>query len=223
MQMPFRRKAASAAAVVVVALLAGAAGARAGGGPQEQLARLRAIYAATSDLTARFVQRSHLAAAGVVAEVQGRVAFRKGGKMRWVYEGDDPQVIVSDGRTLWIHQVRDRTVLRQELGRLPPSSRLALDLLGGFEEVERFFQVGACGDRCVELIPTEPRPDLAKILVHLDLDGQIVERVVTEDPLGNRTEVAFSDVRRNAGVDDGQFAFAVPDGVQVLDMQGGQP
>lgn len=205
--------------VLLGALLA-APGARAAE-PEALLAGLRKAYEDTDDLTARFVQTARLVAAGMDREAQGLVAFKKQGKMRWSYDGDDPQEIVSDGATLWIHQVRDRTVLRQNLAALPESSRLALDLLTGFQGVERSFELGSCGELCLALTPREARPDLSRVLVEVTPGGSEVRAVTTEDPLGNRTRVSFSDLRRNTGLDDGLFSFRVPEGVQVLDMPGG--
>jgi outer membrane lipoprotein carrier protein len=186
------------------------------------LAELRSAYQATTDLTARFVQTSHLVAAGLDREAQGEVVFRKGGKMRWTYEGDDPQVIVSDGEILWIHQVRDRTVLKQKLSEIPPSSRMALDLLTGFDGVEASFRVSACGELCLELEPREPRPDVIRVSVELASDRRGVRVVTTEDPLGNRTRIEFDSIRRNAGVPEETFVFDVPGGVQVLDVPGNE-
>lgn len=189
--------------------------------PEALLAGLRAAYEDTADLTARFVQTARLVAAGMERQAQGRVAFKKQGKMRWSYDGDDPQEIVSDGVTLWIHQVRDRTVLRQELAALPESSRLALDLLTGFQWVEKAFELASCGELCLALIPRQARPDLGRVLVEVDPGGRQVRAVTTEDPLGNRTRVDFSDLRRNTGLDDALFAFRPPEGAQVLYMTGG--
>lgn len=189
--------------------------------PEALLAGLRAAYEDTIDLTARFVQTARLVAAGMEREAQGRVAFKKQGKMRWSYDGDDPQEIVSDGETLWIHQVRDRTVLRQALADLPESSRLALDLLTGFQGVERSFDLGSCGELCLALTPREVRPDLSRVLVEVAAGGSEVRAVTTEDPLGNRTRVEFSELRRNTGIDDALFEFRAPEGAQVLDMSGG--
>lgn len=205
-------------AMLAVLMLAGSAPAAE---PAALLDGLRRAYDDTADLTARFVQTAHLTAVGMDREARGRVAFKKTGKMRWTYEGDDPQEIVSDGETLWVHQVRDRTVLRQELAAVPEASRVALDLLGGFQGVERSFEVGSCGDLCLVLTPREARPDLSRVLVDVAPGGAEVRAVTTEDPLGNRTRVEFLDVRRNTGLGDEPFAFRVPEGVQVLDMPGG--
>jgi outer membrane lipoprotein carrier protein len=193
------------------------------GSPADLLVSLRQTYETTEDLTARFLQVSQLVASGMETRMAGEVKFRKGGKMRWEYEGDDPQVLVSDGSTLWIHQVRDRTVLRQDLDALPASSRLALDLLSGFEGVEKAFALADCGEACLELKPLEARPDLSRVLVQLQADQSSVASVTTEDPLGNRTEVEFTDVRRNVGIPDSAFRFEVPEGVQVMEMEAVQP
>jgi len=207
------------AAAAALVLLASGSLARAAD-PQVLLDGLRKTYEDTADLKARFVQTAHLVAAGMDREAAGEVIFKKAGKMRWTYEGEDPQVLVSDGKTLWIHQVRDRTVLRQDLAGLPESSRLALDLLTGFQGVEKAFRVESCGEWCLALVPREARPDLGRVLVEVAPGGGEVRSVTTEDAMGNRTTVEFRDLRRNQGVADETFAFQVPEGVQVLDMPG---
>ena len=189
---------------------------------QKLLADLRSTYDTTGDLTARFVQTSHLAAAGMDRESQGSVVFQKGGKMRWTYEGSDPQVLVSDGTTLWIHQVRDKTVLRQKLADIPTWNRLALDLLSGLSGVESTFSVGSCGELCLELTPREPRADLARVLVELEPDQKGARKVTTEDSLGNWTRLEFRDTKRNAGVPKDAFVFEPPEGVQVVDVAGAE-
>ena len=142
--------------------------------------------------------------------------------MRWTYEGSDPQVLVSDGTTLWIHQVRDKTVLRQKLADIPASNRLALDLLSGLSDVESAFSVASCGELCLELTPREPRADLARVLVELEPDQKGARKVTTEDSLGNRTRLEFRDTQRNAGVPKDAFVFEVPEGAQVVDVAGAE-
>ncbi len=180
------------------------------------LAELRGAYAGVEDLEARFVQTSRMAGSGLEQEARGRVVLRRGGKMRWTYEGDDPQEIVSDGTTLWIYQVRDRTVIRQDLASLSPTARVALDLLGGLEGVEDRFALGSCGDRCLVLTPRDPDTDIMRVEIELAPDRPRVRSVTTEDLLGNRTRVTFEDVRTDVGVPDDAFAFRVPEGVQVV-------
>ena len=186
--------------------------------PQALLAEARGALQPVTDLRARFKQTSHLAASGLDTKAEGMVELARGGRMRWTYEGEDPQQIVSDGTTLWFYQVRDRTVLRRELAGLPPASRLALDVLGGFAGIEEQFALGTCGDRCLELSPREPQPDLARLQVQLS-DDRMVEGIATEDALGNRTQVVFSAVQLDPGLVPERFFFTPPEGVEVLDLE----
>ena len=184
--------------------------------PARLVAEIRRAYSGVQDLEARFIQTSRMVSSGLEQEARGRVVLGRGGKMRWTYEGDDPQEIVSDGRTLWIYQVRDRTVIRQDLASLSPTARVALDLLGGLEGVEDRFALGSCGDRCLVLAPRDPETDIKRVEIELAPDRPQVRSVTTEDLLGNRTRVVFEDVRTNVGVPDEVFAFRVPEGVQVV-------
>ncbi len=186
--------------------------------PEGLLAGAREALAPVVDLRARFEQTSLLVASGLETHAGGTVELARGGRMHWNYEGDDPQQIVSDGTTLWFYQVRDRTVLRRELAGLPPASRLALDLLGGFAGIEEQFALGACGERCLELTPREPQPDLARLRVQLGAD-RLVQSIATEDALGNRTRVAFSALELAPGLGVERFQFTPPEGVEVLDME----
>jgi outer membrane lipoprotein carrier protein len=216
--MSLRRNllAAALAVLVPLATLSHAANAKA------MLEELRKTYESTKDLSGGFVQTSHISAASMERVVSGKVVFKKGGKMRWTYEGDDPQEIVSDGKTLWIYQVRDKNVLRQDLTKLPPSNRFALDLLSGFQGLTDSFDVTACGESCLELRPREARAELTRIVLQLEPKNREVRSVTTEDALGNRTRVDLKDLRWNRGVKDEIFNFKAPKGVEILDNpQGG--
>ena len=187
--------------------------------PEGLLAEARAVFESVTDLRARFEQTSQLAASGLETMAAGTVELARGGRMRWSYEGDDPQEIISDGETLWFYQVRDRTVLRRELASLPPASRLALDLLGGFVGIEVHFTLSTCGDRCLEMVPRQPQPDLSRLRVVIADGDRSVRSVSTADALGNRTRVEFSAVELDPGLGAARFRFVPPAGVQVLDME----
>jgi outer membrane lipoprotein carrier protein len=209
------------AAWAALALLAWAVAVPAGAADPEALFReLRKTYDTSQDLSARFRQVSRVAAAGMDREVSGRVVFKKGGKMRWTYEGEDPQELVSDGKVLWIHQIRDRTAMRQDLKKVAPANRVALDLLSGLDGISAHFRLASCGESCLELRPKEDRPDLTRVLLEVSPKTKEVRAVTTEDPLGNRTRIEFQDLRWNTGVEDGLFTFKPPKGVEAMEMPG---
>ncbi len=187
---------------------------------EAQLERLKTSLAKVQDLRANFTQATLLEAAGIERESGGVVEFKRGGKMRWEYTGSDPQLIVSDGTVLWVHQVRDHTAIRREMAELSASARTALDLLGGVDNFDAHFNVGGCGERCIELTPKVDDPDLSAVQLILSADGTALAGVVTLDAIGNKTRIELSDVKTNTGIPDGDFNFVVPEDVDVFDGQG---
>ncbi|TLN26531.1 outer membrane lipoprotein chaperone LolA [bacterium] len=200
--------------LAVVALLAPMA--RAQQGVVEPIIK---SYAKVNDLSARFVQVSTAKAAELEKTSGGKVFIKRGGKMRWEYEGDDPQVIVSDGKTLWFHQVRDRTALKKKMEELSPSVRVALDLIEGLDRAEEYFTVSSCGEGCAALAPIKADPDLKRLVVNFDGGGTITG-VTTENVLGNSTRVTFSEIKKNSAIKDNLFDFKPPRGVEIVEGDG---
>src|SRR5688500_14804485 len=67
-------------------------------------AKVQARYAKAAGVHARFRQETTLMTVGQDMAASGDCWFAKPGKMRWVYEQPDPQTLVSDGATFWLHQ-----------------------------------------------------------------------------------------------------------------------
>lgn len=192
----------------------------------ETALRVQRTYEGTRDLTARFTQESTSAALGRSQRAEGRVTMRKPGRMRWDYEGRSGrpgQVIVSDGQTLWIYNPDDKSVIKSEIGGA--LERTPLAFLMGLGELTRDFEVsrppadlalGRPGDVVLGLTPKEPIAALQNLYLAVDPERALVTAALIVDPFGNRTRLAFEDIRTNTGVPESRFAFTVPPGVQVV-------
>lgn len=184
------------------------------------LNKLKNSLSMIADFSADFTQTTTLEAAGMDRAAHGKLTMKRGSKVRWEYLGEDPQTIICDGKTVWVHQVRDRTVIRRKFSELTPAAKAALDLLSGIDQVERYFGVSSCGATCVSLKPLNPDPDLALVNLETVPQGNTLKAVVTEDPVGNRTRIELTNFKTDNAVDDALFNFVVPDGVDVFDGQG---
>lgn len=210
------KKAALAFCLILASALPSAASS-----PMAVLKNLKEHLARINDLGGRFTQTTTLEAAGMDKVTGGKVVFKRGLKIRWEYEGSDPQTIVCDGRTVWVHQVRDKTAVHRDVEEMSPASRAALDLLGGTADLEKHFSLASCGENCLELKPLVPDPDLALIRLYVKKDGGL-SRVATEDAVGNKTTVELELTEVNKGVPDSLFVFEPPKGVDVFDSRGRQ-
>lgn len=192
----------------------------------ETALRVQQTYDQTRDLTARFTQETTSVVLGRTQTAKGRVTLRRPGKMRWDYEGKGGrpgQVLVSDGQTLWIYNPEDKTVLKDQIGGA--LERTPLAFLMGLGELTRDFDIGRppadlalgrSGDLLLALTPKEPIAALKTLHLAVDPKRALVTAALIEDPFGNRTRLAFEDIKTNTGVPESRFAFTVPPGVQVV-------
>lgn len=186
--------------------------------------RVQRRYDAVRDLRARFTQRTESVALGsapaAAMESSGEVVFAKPGRMRWSYESPEPSLVVSDGKTVWIHDPAAKEV--QELPLGPEFlSGAAIQFLLGDGRLADEFEIGArrCGDPEVELLLT-PRQDSSYERLELRADARTgeIRSTVVVDVLGNRTEVALSDVRTNTRPPAKLFRFEAPEGTRVISV-----
>ena len=202
-------------------------GCRAEAGP-ETAARVQARYDGIRDLAADFEQESRSASFGgqplMNGDIKrGQVAFAKPGRMRWRYAEPEPSLVVSDGTTMWIHDVEGGTATRLEVtaGFL---SGAALQFLLGDGKLLDTFEVEAerCDDARVELT-LRPLEDASYERLGLVADaktGDILETSVV-DLFGNVTVIRFSGMEVDESPPDETFTFDPPEGVELIDYAAG--
>jgi outer membrane lipoprotein carrier protein len=197
----------------------------------EQTARkIQARYEAVRDLRADFEQTNTSAtfegeALMSSAPRKGKVVFAKPGKMRWTYAAPEASVVVSDGKTLWIHDLDAKTVTRLAVteGYL---SGAALQFLLGDGKILEAFEVGVveCDAKQVtlDLLPREDASYERLGLVADRATGSIVATSVT-DLFGNQTRIRFERLEENRNPAAETFVLTIPAGVEVIDYAETRP
>ena len=189
---------------------------------------VQARYDETATLSGRFVQEVSLGASGRVIRSEGTLKFHKPGRMRWEYEGPDPQILIADGKTLWIHQPEDAQVLRAPLEQAFASSTPVSFLFGvarlGEDFRAKILPPGRNGSLRLRLEPKAPDAQGASGVLVLEVDPTTYDlrAAVVRDPLGNQTRVALVDIRRNLTLDDSLFIFERPPGTDVQQAPSGR-
>jgi len=182
--------------------------------------RVQARFDATKDLSASVDQELVVASAGKTLHATGTVTFKRPGKMRWNLKNATTQVIVADGTTLWFYQPDERQVLKAPFHAAFRSST-PISFLTGVGRLSEDFDVSIDGQSegviHLALRPRKGDGELGQL--RLGVDAQSYDIVAAEviDPVGNVTRLRFSGLRRNTGIDDAQFQFEVPAGVDVIE------
>ena len=147
----------------------------------------------------------------------GRVALSAPRLFRWEYVKPYPQLIVADGKKVWVYDpdleqvtVRAQGIEEQDspLAALIDPSRLDRDYT--VEEGDR-----ADGLEWLVLTPKQAG-DASFQRARLGFDAAGLARMQVVDALGQRTEIAFSGWKKNPAFDKGTFTYTPPEGVDVV-------
>jgi outer membrane lipoprotein carrier protein len=181
------------------------------------LDRLQKHYQQTNSFSAKFKEQIS-PAGGAKREREGTVYYRKPGLMRWEFSGEDQELIVSDGKQLYNYQPDLNEVVETPLEQAFRSSSFAAFLLG-IGNVQRDFDASvpakapSDGQQHITL-----KPKNGGDVVEMGLDPATLDLKTLRltDALGDVTELAFSDFKSGAPLDDKLFAFIPPAGADIV-------
>ena len=152
-------------------------------------------------------------------QMHGLFLLNRPGKFRWDYVSPRKQVILADGRDVWIIEEELKQVTRH-LQRWAlkgtPAAFLAMD-----ESVETDFEVVEIGERLgmqwLELIPKDAESDLNRVL--LAFSGPELKHMELNDKFGQISRFSFFDVQRNVPIDPNLFVYEGQDDWDVLQVE----
>jgi outer membrane lipoprotein carrier protein len=188
------------------------------------------------DFQAKFSQEAYLSSLDQVQTASGRVTVRFAdskacaARFRWEYLLPDPQLIVSDGKTVWVYMPENRQVIESPM---PASDQTGTDnplaFLTDLGNLSRQFSItwgeprqSPEGHYRLVLRPRQPSAFLEQLLLEVDqavVAGKLVYPLRAATLFGasdNRTVVRFSEPRLNQGPGENLFRFKAPAGTEVL-------
>lgn len=185
------------------------------------VAGLQAKYETVNSLGADFIQEVFSKSSNKPFTSTGKVFFKKPGKMRWQYAGENKDELISDGKTVWFFQSDLNQVMERKVDS--SMSGISTDFLSGIGNLKADFIVKLASEKSdktdahrLELTPKQSQPNVKRIFITLDMKTGIIVKTSVEDPLGTVTEVSFRNIKLNVSVKDSFFEFAAPKGVSVI-------
>lgn len=167
---------------------------------------------------ADFTQEVYDAQQNLLQKSSGEMWLARPGRFRWDYTSPFRQLIVADGKRVWLYDVdlEQVTVRKTDnvIGNAP-----AL-LLSGNVPLEDNFDIReetVNGKQRVVLVPKQSDTGFERMTIAFD--GGNLRHMELVDSLGNVTQLEFSATQRNIDIDDSQFKFVPPQGVDVIGEQ----
>lgn len=147
----------------------------------------------------------------------GKVSMSSPNLFRWQYVKPYQQLIVADGKTVWIYEPDLQQVSKRPQGIEEQSSPLAA--LIDRSKLDKQFNVSEAGQSGgLEWLALTPKTKAGASFenARLGFNQRGLAKVVITDGLGQRTEMNFGTWKRNARLPASSFRFIPPKGVDVI-------
>jgi len=179
-------------------------------------ARLANFVSQTRGLKAQFTQTVIDRNGRKTQESSGTLFFSRPGKFRWVYQKPYAQLLVGDGKRLWIYDEDLDQVTVRKLDLAIGDSPAAL--LAGENDIEKRFNLKEAGSRAgLEWVEAAPKSKEGSFeLVRLGFKGDTLHAMELKDNFGQTTLLRFTNLERNPAMGNSLFRFTPPKGVDVI-------
>lgn len=198
-------------------LAAGMPAARAASAEEE----LKAFVENVRTLSGSFVQTQVDEHGELISSGAGMVSISRPGRFRWSYDQPYEQLMVCDGQTIWVYDPDLKQVTVRPAGETLAGT--PAELLAQKARLAENFTTRDLGEkqglRVVSLEPKSEQSDFKSI--ELWLKQGVPQRLRFSDPLGGSTEVELRDLEVNTPLDERQFHFTPPKGVEVVEGAAG--
>jgi outer membrane lipoprotein carrier protein len=152
----------------------------------------------------------------VFEEAIGTLAVRRPGRFRWDYREPYVQVIVADGREVWMYDEELMQVTVRELDQtLASTPAMLLSGGGDIREHSDLEELGEAGGMTwLGLVPHVRETEFESVRVGFRRGELAVMELV--DGFGQTTRIEFRNMARNVSLDDDVFRFTPPPGADVI-------
>lgn len=180
------------------------------------MSSVKAFYEQTKSVRANFHQVVTDKQGRKVQEVDGEMQLLRPNKFRWDYRKPYEQQIISDGNQVWLYDTELAQVTVRSLNKSIGSSPAAL--LAGGAEIDKTFKMmnAVAKDKLewVNAIPTDKESGFERIL--MGFNANKIQELSLVDSFGHTTKIVFTQVEVNPVLEDKNFLFKAPKGVDVV-------
>lgn len=179
-------------------------------------ARLDAFANGLHSLRGDFTQTVYDAHGNITGASHGLLALEAPRLFRWEVTDPYQQLIVADGKKVWVYEPDLQQVTVRDQGATEAHSPLTV--LTDLSQLDTEFKATDAGLReGLEWLRLESRAkDPQFEYAEIGFDAKGPRRMVFKDTLGNRTEIVFSGLTRNPTLAADTFTFVPPKGTDVV-------
>lgn len=188
----------------------------------EALQKVEARYKEAGSLQASFEQEEVSKALGDTKKSQGKIAWKAPDRLRWETETPDPNLLVSDGKTMWFYtppfdeSEKGQVIIRKAAQM---KNRLIDALLAGrfSSAVKQGLRIEGLPENTFKLLPRKGTVGTLKVAqVKIEPEKHQIIQVSLEYRDGNRSSISLSSIELGKAIPTESFTFKVPPRTDTL-------
>lgn len=188
----------------------------------EALQKVEARYKEAGSLQALFEQEEVSKALGDTKKSQGKIAWKAPDRLRWETETPDPNLLVSDGKTMWFYtppfdESEKGQVIIRKASQM--KNRIIDALLAGrfSSAVKQGLKIEALPENTFKLLPRKGTVGTLKLAqVKIEPEKHQIILVSLEYRDGNRSSISLTSIELGKAIPTESFTFKVPPRTDTL-------
>ena len=181
-------------------------------------------YQSIHSFSGRFIQSSYRADTETgPKKAEGLVSYKRPGKMRWLYEAPEEQLLVTNGQTMWLYDPLLENVTIQKLEKITEGTALSFLLgLGNLQAdfihrgISKNLLIGKDG-LILELEPKKSTANLAFIQLNVHPETYNLQSIALMDQQNNYRTIQLINMKYNLEIEDIFFEFTVTNDMEVIE------
>ena len=177
---------------------------------------LNSFFSAVNSLQGTFSQQVYSKKGKKIQDSTGLIYLSRPGKFRWVYKTPDPQVIVGDGKNIWIYDEDLEQVTIKPMSQAMSSAPIAILTRKQSPDAQfivKKMNLAVEGLDWFKLTPRKASRDFKYL--EIGMANKSMRQMIMHDQLGQRTVVQLN-VKLNQAISGSTFFFKIPQGVDVI-------
>lgn len=185
--------------------------------------RVENTLRAYRSLQADFEQFYYSATVSTPLHEKGKLYFKKPNLMKWEYEDPEEKVFLIKDDFFWDYNKEDKTLIKYDLSRGEENSEVIALLSGQVSLLDDYsvelnpFPTESVGTIQIKLTPKDEDSSDTFLLLEINENTWFIQKLISFDWAGNKTEFRFSKVKTNINLPDRTFELRVPSDVEIIE------
>jgi len=190
---------------------------------QEVAMRVENTLRSFQSFQANFEQLYYSATVSMPLHEKGKLYFKKPNLMKWEYQDPEEKVFLIKDDLFWDYNKEEKQLIKYDLSRGEFNSEVLFLLSGQVALRDRYFvelnpfPTENPNTLQIKLTPKDEEYADTFLLLEIDEKTWFIQKLISFDWTGNKTEFRFSRIKTNINLPNRTFELRVPSDVEIIE------